>query len=403
VAVGLEEPVHVAAPWGDPRLFVVEHAGRIRVVDPVAGAVAGDFLDLRARVGAAGEQGLWGLAFPPDYAETGHFYVLYQSARGETVISRFVAPDPASGAADPSSEHELLRIGGVGTDRLTGSLQFGPADGMLYAGVATPSAATQWEAQSLSTLRGKLLRIDVRGGPRDLYAIPADNPFAGAGAPVRREIWAIGLRHPARFDFDPATGEMWIGERGPNREEIDLQPAGAGGLNYGWPVHEGSTCRQNRPELGLLCEDPAAPSQFRFPVVEYAHGAGCAVVGGAPYRGAARWFGGLYFYGDACRSGFGVHARRPRGGLRDWWIAEASEDGEELGDLTALGRDGFGELYAVGGEKGRVVRLLAGSDQDRDGVLDGLDNCRFASNRDQADADGDALGDACDPDFEEPV
>ena len=410
VAMGLERPVYLAAPWGDPRLFVVEQRGRIRLVDAVTGVVDATFLDIRTRVGGLIDQGLWGLAFAPDYTESGHFYVFYHDTAGDSVVSRFVADDPAGNFADPLSEVELMRVPPV-QRAIGGTLQFGPADGMLYVGFgAGDPTATEWDAQRLTSLRGKILRIDVSGGPLDPYAVPADNPFVDDPTPgVRPEIWALGLHNPFRFDFDPITAELWIGESGravgengsTRFEEIDFAPAGTGGLNFGWPVHSGIACRA--PRTGFPCEDPDAPGRFTFPVHHYAHGTSCSVVGGMAYRGSLPWLHGYYVFADRCNNR--VTVRSPAGVTPEWMAdvtLRLTSAGASFAGIAALARDGFGEPYVVNRDNGRVYRVQLGLDYDLDGIPDGPDNCRLAANRDQTDSDGDGRGDLCDRNLDEP-
>jgi glucose/arabinose dehydrogenase len=410
IATGLDRPVTVAAPWGDTRLFVVEQRGRIRVVDPVTGVVQGTFLDISTRVGMQIDQGLWGLAFPADYAESGHFYVFYHDISGDSVVSRFVADDPAANFADPLSERELMRVANAGLRSIGGTVQFGPLDGMLYAGFgAGDPTATEFDAQRLTSLRGKIVRIDVSGGPTDPYTVPADNPFVGDPTPgVRPEIWALGLHNPFRFDFDPISGDLWIGENGrtinengrTRFEELDFAPAGAAGLNYGWPVHAANVCRA--PRTGFPCEDPAAPVQFTFPVYSYPHGASCYVVGGMAYRGFLPWLHGHYVFADRCSSK--VWVRSPEGVTPAWMAdvtARLTAEGASFAGMSAIARDGFGEPHIVSRDNGRVYRVQLGLDEDHDGIPDGADNCRFHANRDQADADGDGRGDLCDRNMDE--
>jgi glucose/arabinose dehydrogenase len=405
LATGLDRPVYVAAPWGDPRLFVVERSGRIRVVDGETGAVQGTLLDISSRVGGQVDQGLWGLAFPNDYAESGHLYVFYHDVAGNSVVSRFVADDPAADFADPLSEVQLLRVANSGLRSIGGTLVFGPADGMLYVGFgAGDPTTTEWDAQRLTSLRGKIVRIDVSGGPRDPYSVPPDNPFVGDPDPaVRPEIWALGLHNPFRFDFDPISGDLWIGENGrtlnengrTRYEELDFAPAGAGGLNFGWPVHAATVCRA--PQPSVPCEDPSAPVQFTFPVYSYAHGSHCSIVGGMAYRGSLPWFHGHYVFADRCSNH--VWVRSPAGASPPWMAdvtARLTAQGASFAGISALARDGHGEPYLVSRDNGRVYRIQLGLDGDHDGIFDGADNCRFVANRDQADTDGDGLGDLCD-------
>jgi hypothetical protein len=392
VAAGLELPVFAAAPVGDPRLFVVEQRGRIRLVDPLTGAVGATFLDIRSRVAVGAEAGLWGLAFAPDFAATGQLYVLYDDLQHRLVLSRFVAPDPGGDAADPASEFVLTRVSvPSNVERMGTTLAFGPLDGMLY--LALGDGENTWSAQDLRSLRGKLLRLDVGGGPRAPYTIPPDNPFAGGNPAVTRpEIWGLGLHDPLRFEFDPETGDLWLGDAGKDFvHEVDLAPPGMAPVNFGWPVHEGSRCVASRPDLGLPCENPAAPQRFLFPAVEVPNGEACRIVAGSPYRHP--WFQRLYAFSDRCRARVGFFS--PDGGEAIDATPWLTSEGASFDDVTAVVRDGLGELHVVSRGNGRVYRLLVGHDGDGDGVSDARDNCPLVANRDQADADGDGVGDAC--------
>jgi len=391
VAEGLELPVYVTAPWGDPRLFVVEQRGRIRVVDPVSGEVGATFLDIRNLVSQLEGWGLWSVAFPPDYAETGHFYVYYQQGT-DSVLSRFVAPDPAADVADPASRFELLRVQMGGTEAPGGGLQFGP-DGMLYVGVGEGGYSTTGtgSAQLVRRARGKILRVDVSGGPRDPYSIPPDNPFASSSVALG-EIWALGVHDPVRMDFDLTTGDLWVADRGRTaREEIHVLPAGFGGLNLGWPIHEGTLCM--RTVSGLPCETPETANLFSFPVHEYEHGESCRVVGAflLPNPGATTWLERPFLFADACSDHLFVLALG-----ESWDLSALGEDVTALSGIAAVSRDGFGQPYLVNRGNGRLLWLRLGPDGDGDGVLDAADNCPAAPNRDQLDSDGDGEGDSCD-------
>ncbi|MGH7288590.1 MAG: PQQ-dependent sugar dehydrogenase, partial [Myxococcota bacterium] len=249
VASGFTLPVYVTAPAGDARLFVVERAGRIRIVSAAGSTLATPFLDIQAQVSTTGEGGLLGLAFPPDYAESQLFYVYYTNLQLDSVVSRFSLIN--ANRADPGSEEEVLFIDQPAgrTNHKGGTIQFGP-DGFLWFATGDGGGGNDPDelAQNPQSLLGKMLRIDpgpvfAPGSvpvPDENYAIPADNPFRAL--PPRDEIWALGLRNPFRFSFDRVTGDLFIGDVGQNsREEIDFQPAtNGGGLNYCWPNMEGS-------------------------------------------------------------------------------------------------------------------------------------------------------------------
>jgi glucose/arabinose dehydrogenase len=342
VVSGLQKPLGLAsAADGTGRLFVVEQAGRIQVA--LNGQLLPEpYLDITSRVGSRGnEQGLLGLAFHPRYAENGFFYVNYTDLNGDTVIARFqVSPDDPN-RADPSSEKRLLSIPQPFQNHNGGAVAFGP-DGYLYLGLGDGGSAGDPEGngQSLDTLLGKILRIDVDNG--DPYAIPPDNPFASGGG--RPEIWAYGLRNPWRFSFDRLTGDLYIGDVGQNQiEEIDFQPLGApGGANFGWKFFEGSSKYEGAPPPGLQ----AIP-----PVAEYRHEMGCSVTGGVVYRGSRlpAWQG-IYLFGDYCTGLVWGLAQDTGGNWKNQMLFEP------VGRITSFGQDEQGEVYLV--DQGGVVYVL---------------------------------------------
>jgi len=337
VVSGLRQPVDLQHA-GDGRLFVVEKPGVIRILR--GGQLdAEPFLDLRHRVGASGsEQGLLGLAFRPRFTDTGWLFVNYTDAAGATVIARFTA---SGDRGDPSSETVLLRIEQPFANHNGGSMAFGP-DGYLYIGTGDGGSAGDppGNGQSLNTLLGKILRLDVDGG--EPYAIPADNPFAGSDE-VYPEIWASGLRNPWRFAFDRLTGDLYIGDVGQNQwEEIDMLPAGApGGANFGWNAREG---------LHAYVGD--ATTGFVDPVAEYGHDQGCSVTGGKVVRDAAlpEWQG-TYLYGDFC-SGRVWGLRRAADGA--WLNGLLFETGMSI---SAFGEDAAGQVYLL--DYGGAIYRLA--------------------------------------------
>ena len=351
VATGLQSPTFVTvAPGDNNRLFVLEQAGIIRIVR--GGQVQSQpFLDLRTRVGsAASEQGLLGLAFHPQYAQNGFFFVHYTNRGGDVQISRFqVTGDPQ--LADPNSEALLLNIPQPFPNHNGGMLAFGPKDGYLYIGVGDGGSANdpQDNAQRLDTLLGKILRIDVDGlAP---YAIPPTNPFVlDPGA--RQEIWAYGLRNPWRFSFDRETGGLWIGDVGQRtREEINFQPAAsAGGENYGWRVREGTVCRPGEQE----CILPGAVD----PVHDYQKRGLRAVTGGYVYRGQAiPRLRGQYLFADYVRGN--VWSLLPRGG--SYTVLNRTRDlrpREIIANISSFGEDNAGEVYLVSYRSGKIYQIV---------------------------------------------
>ncbi len=343
VVDGLARPLGVVAPGdGSGRLFVVLQGGRILVL--AGGTLLPEpFLDLSDRVSCCGERGLLGLAFHPDFAANGLFFVNYTDTGGDTVISRFAVSADAD-RADPTSEVEVLGYAQPFANHNGGQLAFGP-DGYLYIGSGDGGSGGDPanNGQSLDTLLGKLLRIDVDGSP---YAIPPDNPFAGNGG-ARPEIWAYGLRNPWRFSFDRATGDLFVGDVGQSsREEIDFQPAASGGgENYGWRRMEGTLCFDPPSN----CDD----GSLVVPILEYGHDAGCSVTGGFRYRGrAVPELAGVYLFADFC-SGT-VWGATEAGGA--WSATVLAETGLAV---SSFGEDEAGELYLthLDAADGAVYRL----------------------------------------------
>ena len=294
IATGLDSPLWVIGD-GSGRLFVVEQPGRIRIV---ADGAAKDppFLDISDRVTSGGERGLLGLAFPAGFGTSNpRFYVHYSGADGATTLSEFSLAAGSTDRADPASERVLLTEPQPYPNHNGGWIGFDPTGMLLLAlGDGGSGGDPENRASDLGSPLGKILRIDVTTtSDGRQYGIPADNPFVGrAGA--RPDILYYGLRNPFRDAFDPATGDLWIGDVGQNAwEEIDVAPAGAKGLDFGWRRWEGRHCYD--PPTGC---DPSGVTQ---PVVEYSHGEGCSVIGGVVYHGAAiPALRGAYLFSDYC-------------------------------------------------------------------------------------------------------
>jgi glucose/arabinose dehydrogenase len=327
-------------------MFVVEQAGRIHVVEADGSVVDSPFLDLSARILYGGERGLLGLAFHPNYAENGRFFVNYtRLPNGENTVSEFQASDPAAPAVDAGSERVLVSVPDPAANHNGGALAFGP-DGYLYLAMGDGGGQSDQfgNSQNLNSLLGKILRIDIDGSPAAglAYAIPPDNPFAaGGGSP---EIWAYGVRNPWRITFDRATGDLYIADVGGSAwEEINQQPAGAaGGVNYGWPLMEGSGCRVASCPAGLVT-----------PLAAYDHSLGCTVIGGYVYRGTAQpAMTAAYLFADWC-SGI-VFTLDLDGGQAV--VKQILNSG--LGP-SSFGEDEAGEMYLVDHDGGGVYRVLA--------------------------------------------
>jgi glucose/arabinose dehydrogenase len=348
IASGLSVPLYLTAPPGDlSRLFIAEKTGTIRIVKDGT-LLPAPFLDISANVSTGDEQGLLGLAFPPDYGTTGRFVVHYTDTSGDTRLSVFqVSIDPD--LADQSSEQVILSATQPFPNHNGGQALFGP-DGFLYLGLGDGGGANDpgGRGQDRSDLLGSILRIDVQSGTS--YTVPPDNPFVGQPA-VRPEIWSYGLRNPWRFSFDRANGDLYIGDVGQNEvEEVDVAAAtdGAGkGLNYGWSIMEGDRCLG-----GGQCDQTG----LTLPTLTYNHHEGCSVTGGYVYRGSAiPALQGLYFYGDFCQRW--IHSFRYAAGnateVTDWPSLQPASS------LTSFGEDAAGELYVLE-SSGRVSRIVAG-------------------------------------------
>ena len=351
-ATGLTEPVDIAHA-GDERLFVVERPGLIRIVEPDGDVLPAPFLDITADVvDNASERGLLGLAFHPDYADNGYFFVNYTGAAGATHVSRFQVSAGNPNLADPTSEVVLFTVSQPFSNHNGGDLNFGP-DGYLYIGLGDGGSFNDPgnNSQTTTTMLGKMLRIDVDNPSGGLdYGIPPDNPFLTPDDGILDEIWATGLRNPWRFSFDRQTGDLWIGDVGQDQyEEVDFQPAGSpGGENYGWKCREGA-----HDYLTANCDPDAV---FVDPVWEYAHtGAnGCSITGGYMYRGCQYpELYGYYLCADYCTGRF-------------WGIRDDGAGNWETVDLANLsnfefvsfGEDFNGELYVAAIGSGQVLRVV---------------------------------------------
>lgn len=352
LAGGLDQPVFVTnAGDGSDRLFVAEQPGRIRVIEN--GEVgAAPFLDITDRVTSGGERGLLGFAFPPGFGpRQPTVYVHYSGADGATVISEFRLDPHDTGRLDPASERVILTEPQPYANHNGGWIGF-DATGMLLIALGDGGSGGDPEnrASNLGTILGKMLRIDVLGTPLGgelAYGIPADNPFVGR-SDARPEILHSGLRNPFRSSIDPATGNLWIGDVGQGDwEEVDVAPAGARGLDFGWRRWEGRHCFD--PATG--CD----PEGVTMPVTEYGHGAGCSVIGGVVYHGqAVPALRGAYLFADYCSGTLwaidaGVDAAQAPVTLLETGSAVSS---------ISTGEDG--EVYLTDLSRGRVLRLVAG-------------------------------------------
>ena len=419
VASGLDSPMFALAPWGDPRLFILERPGRILILKHRS-VRARPFLDIASGVGTAGEGGLLGLAFPPDFEASGAFYVYYTDAAGDSVISRFFVSASDPDIADPT-ETPILTLAQPFPNHNGGSIAFGPG-GFLYFSPGDGGGANDpaERAQDPASLLGKMLRIDVgvplAPGSTPVagtgYGIPADNPWEADDDGTRDEIWAFGLRNPYRFSFDRNTGDCWIADVGQDAwEEIDFEPNGdPGGRNWGWDVMEADECNLSDPAPAPPCND----ASLSLPIHQYAHGGGncsASITGGFVYRGnAIPALKGLYVYGDFCSGR--IWTFDPVSMLEEERSAELGAAGGAPFQLVGFGQGGDGELYVVhsGGSVYRIIPRTACSDGiDNDGDLetDHPDDpgCAERSSKSESppcndleDNDDDGLVDLADPD-----
>ena len=323
------------APGQTGRMYVVQQSGRIRILHN--GRLTGTFLDVSGIISSGGERGLLGLAFHPDYARNGRFFVNYTDTNGDTRVVEYRRGH--NGRANPNSARRLLFIKQPFANHNGGNLAFGP-DGDLYIGTGDGGSGGDplGNGQSPNTLLGKILRIDVDGRSNGrAYAIPPGNPYrSGGGAP---EIYAYGLRNPWRFSFDKTRGDLWIGDVGQGAiEEVDYRAKGTGaGVNFGWNAFEG------RSQY-----DGGGPVRGRTPtppVAEYTHGQGCSITGGYVYRGTkVPALAGRYLFADFCSGKvWSMRAGPKPGGMRD----DTGRLGVKLANVTSFGQGAAGEIYVI--------------------------------------------------------
>lgn len=343
IATGFTKPTAIVSmpTVSDKRLFVVEQAGTIRVINEDKSVSSTPFLDIRSKVQNNGEMGLLGLAFHPKVAENNFFYVNYVDKSRNTVIARYTIG--ADGKADRNSEKVLLKIAQPFVNHNGGQLAFGP-DGYLYIGLGDGGSAGDPgnRAQNKDELLGKILRINADEG--DPYSIAAGNPFASGGG--RSEIWVLGLRNPWRFSFDRQTGDLFIADVGQGElEEINFQPnTSRGGENYGWRCYEGSRAYNTDG-----CQDADA---YVKPILEYDHGDGrCSVTGGYVYRGSQYpALIGRYFYGDYC-NGQIFYAQQTD---EKWESALAIATTIKI---STFGENSTGELFVADYDTGTIYQI----------------------------------------------
>jgi len=342
---GFAHPTNIVAPGdGSDRLFVTDQPGVIRVVRRGV-LLHRAALDIRSRVGSSGtEQGLLGLTFPPGYATKGYAYIYFTDNAGDSRVYRIHTSASDPDAFDPGTMQLILAVAQPFANHNGGQLAFGP-DGYLYFGLGDGGSEGDpaGRGQSLSTLLGKILRIDTESTPDKAgYRIPPDNPYLKRSG-VRPEIWATGLRNPWRFSFDSQTGDLWIGDVGQDSwEEVDRLPAGSrGGANLGWALYEGDH----------LYKAASRRPGFVWPVAEYSHALGIAITGGYVYRGAVYPnMRGRYVFGDYGSGRIWTLARSGSG-----WTMRLARNTSWA--ISTFGVDNGGELWAADWNAGTIHRL----------------------------------------------
>ncbi len=389
IATGFTNPVDiVVAPGDTSRLFIVEQAGRIRIIrDGIV--VAPPFLDVTSKTSGGGESGLLGLAFHPDYAANRRFFIYYtRTSDGALIIERYERSADHPERTEFASGRVLFAIPHPGASNHNGGKLAFRSDGYLYIGTGDGGSGNDPpnNAQNLGRRLGKMLRVDVNVETPPYYAIPPSNPYAGttcngAGAGTCPEIWALGLRNPFRFSFDRLTGDLFIGDVGQGaREEVNYEPFGApGGRNYGWRIYEGTICTPGVP-------DPCVPpANYVPPILEYSRAFGVSISGGFRYRGTRiPPLYGAYLYADF--------------GSGNLWGATSDGAGtwtEQLllvsGGIASFGEDHAGELYFTGYFNGTIYRIDP-VDADGDLLPDWWESVYFGSTTGavpNADADAD--------------
>jgi glucose/arabinose dehydrogenase len=342
VASGLDDPLYLTAPANDPRLFIVTKNGTIRIVQS-GQLLPTPFLDISSKVSTGGEQGLLSVAFDPSYSTNGFLYVYYTNLDGDNLVERYEV-SASSNVADPASAEQILFVSHPSFSNHNGGHVFFGPDGMLYVAIGDGGSGGA-NGQNLSTILGKLLRIDVSQG--DPYAIPSDNPFVNQSG-ARGEIWAYGLRNPWRNAFDRADGRLYVADVGENAlEEVNVVSSSTGGVNYGWSIMEGDQC-YNASSCNQTGLTP--------PVLTYTHDDGCSITGGIVYRGQRiQELRGHYFYGDFC-SGWVRSFRFANGQATD----QRSWDVGSVGNILSFGEDAAGEMYLLSAN-GSVYRFVKAS------------------------------------------
>ena len=345
-ATGFESPVEITNA-GDTRLFVVQKTGLIRILNANGTVNATPFLNLSSIISTNGERGLLGLAFHPNYASNGYFFVNYTNVSGNTVIARYSVDGGNPNIANTTGTI-LMTIAQPFSNHNGGSIKFG-SDGYLYIGMGDGGSAGDPDnrAQNINDNLGKMLRIDVNSTIAPYYTIPATNPFVGV--PGNDEIWAIGLRNPWKFSFNRLNGDLWIADVGQGAvEEINkiVNPLPNTGINFGWRCYEGNSTYNT--------SGCAPSSTMTFPFAQYARSGGaCSVTGGYFYTGSTYPnFQNKYFFTDYCDDK--IRMVNSAGVI----TTTTSFSGN---NFVTFGEDMNGELYIAGISSGTIYKIIDSS------------------------------------------
>ena len=368
---------------GRNRLFVAEKRGHIKIVSnnvirPTA------FLNMASKVSTDSERGLLGIAFPAGFVTGGHFYISYTDLGGTSILSRIQVHSNDIHQANLSSEEQILKVPQPYANHNGGQIAFSPRDGYLYFGLGDGGSGNDPSnrAQNTDSLLGKMLRIQVEPPQGAGYIIPSNNPFVGHSG-YREEIWAMGLRNPWRWAFDPLTGDLFIADVGQGAwEEVNVQPSTSpGGENYGWRIYEGEHC------TGL---DPCNAAGLTFPATEYSHSLGISITGGKVFRGSPNYsyLQGVYLFADFAGWSSLWGLQRVGG---NWYATNLVQPGF---GISTFGADEAGRLHVADYSNGRLYRINeVFADADADGLHDAWETYYGFQTNTAADASTDADAD----------